>query len=449
MACAANDWRATNLKSLSVGSSEVFDVDSIAFGEGLTARKFRLSNGLKIIILEDHSAPVFAYQTWFNVGSRNEHEGITGMAHLFEHLMFKETKNLKEGEFDRILEERGGRINAATYVDWTFYRQSLPIESFSIMASMEADRMKNMILSEKQLNSERDVVANERRFRVDNSPSGAMYEELYKRAFTKHPYHWPVIGWMKDIQSITLKQCIDFYTTYYSPNNATVVVVGDVRTEDVLKSVNEAYGKIPPAKIPPAEFPVEPPQTKEIRTTLTQEIPAEKLLMAYRVPNALHPDYRALEVAQSVLFDGKSSRLYRRLIADAQIASEAGGWVNQTKDPGLYVIDVSMKPNEKASDAEKIVYEELDRLTKEKVSDRELEKAKNRLETSFWGNFKTADDKAQALGFYETTAGDYRTLFEEVKYYRNVTAEDIQRVAKTYYEPHNRTVVVATPEERS
>jgi zinc protease len=272
-----------------------------------------------------------------------------------------------------------------------------------------------------------------------------MYEELYKKAFTKHSYHWPVIGWMKDIQAISTKDCIDFYTTYYSPNNATVVVVGDVKTDEVLREINKAYGKIPAARIPAEQIAAEPPQRAEIRFTMKQEIPAEKLLLGYRIPDALSGDYIPLEVAHAVLFDGKSSRLYRRLITDEAIASEAGGWVNQTKDPGLYIIDVSMKPKHRAAEAEKIIYEELDRLSKEPVSERELEKARNRLETSFWGNFKTADNKAQALGFYETVAKDYRRLFDEVKRYRTVTAEDIRRVAGQYYGSANRTVIVATP----
>jgi zinc protease len=445
LACASGDWRATNLKSASVVGSDVFEIDSFNFAKGLTAKKYRLQNGLKVIVLEDHSAPIFAYHTWFNVGSRNEREGTTGIAHLFEHLMFKETKTRKEGEFDRILEEQGGNINAGTYVDWTFYHETVPTGAFTQTVSLEADRMQNMILSDQQVNSERDVVANERRFRVDNSPGGTMYEELFKKAFVKHPYHWPVIGWMKDIEAITTKDCIAFYSTYYAPNNATVVVVGDVDTGNVLKEINRAYGNIPASKVPSVTIPSEPPQDKERRQTLKQALPSEKLLVGYRIPNALSPDYTALEVTHAILFDGKSSRLYRKLITDTQVASDAGGWVNQTKDPGLYIIDITMKSKIKAEKAEKLVYEELARLSKEKVPERELEKAKNRLETSFWGNFKTMDGKAQALGFYETTAGDYRKLFDEVKSYRAVTVDDVKRIAETYYAPRNRTVIIATP----
>ncbi len=447
--CASSDWRAKTVNFASFESSKAFEMDSISFGTGMVVKKYRLTNGLKIIILEDHSAPVFAYHTWFNVGSRNERDGITGIAHLFEHLMFKETKNTKEGEFDKILEEQGGRINAATYVDWTFYRESLPKEAFATVVSLEADRMQHMILNDAQVNSEREVVANERRFRVDNSPGGIMYEQLHKAAFSLHPYHWPVIGWMKDIQAINLKDCIEFYKTYYAPNNSTVVVVGDVETEEVLKTINKAYGAIPASTIPPEKIPSEPQQTEEKRIEIEQPIPAQKVLIGFHVPDSLHEDLPALSVAHALLFDGKSSRLYRRLITDSQIASEAGGWVNQTKDPGLQIIDISMKTGHQAQEALKIVYEELERLSKEDVSDDELQKAKNRLETSFWNNFKTADSKAESLGFHEIVSKDYRKLFEEIPRLKKVQASDVRRVATQYYVSQNRTLVVATPKANS
>ncbi len=443
--CASDRWRAKTLESVSNAGSKVYEVNSILFGRDVRVQKFRLTNGLQIVVLEDHSAPVFAYHTWFNVGSRNEKEGRTGMAHLFEHLMFKETKNLPEGGFDRILEEQGGRVNAATYMDWTFFRESLPSQAFSLIPPLEADRMQNMILNDKQVNAERDVVANERRFRTDNSPSGLMYEKLYRAAFTVHPYYWPVVGWMQDIQAITTDECVRFHSTYYAPNNATVVVVGDVKTDDVLKRINDAYGKIPPSKIASENIPAEPKQTSERRVTLEQALPSEKLLVSFKSVASMDEDFPALQVLNSVLFDGKSSRLYRRLVTDGQIASEVGSWVNQTKDPGLFIIDVTIRPNRKAAEAEKAIYEEFGRLAREAVPTNELEKAKNRLETSFWQGFRTDDDKAQALGFYETVERDYRRLFGEVPRYRSVTAADVMKAAKTYFAPESRTVVTAYP----
>jgi zinc protease len=409
--------------------------------------KYKLPNGLQVIVMEDHSAPVFAYHTWFHVGSRNEKKGTTGIAHLFEHLMFKQTKNTQEGEFDRILEEQGGKINAATYVDWTFYRESVPKEAFDFIPKLEADRMENMILSQEQLTAERDVVMNERRLRVDNSPQGAMYEVLYSTAFKDHPYHWPVIGWMEDIEAISRENCIDFYKTYYAPNNATVIVVGDVETKDVLKKIEAAYGNIPSSTIPETKLPVEPKQTEERVVSVTKEISSEKLLIAYHTPSSNHPDYPALEIAHAVLFDGRSSRLQKILVNEHELASSAGGWVNQTIDPGLYIMDITMNPGKSLEDGLKHIDEQIEKMRTSPVELVELEKAKNRIETSFWSHFKTVDEKAESLGFHEIVAGDYTHFFQEVPTLLKVTAEDVMRVCQKYYTKENRTLIKAYPKQ--
>jgi zinc protease len=423
--------------------------DEFLFNKNFLVEKYKLDNGLKVIIMEDHSAPVFAYHTWFHVGSRNEKKGTTGIAHLFEHLMFKETENTKEGEFDRILEEQGGKINAATYVDWTFYRESLPKEGFHLIPALEADRMQYMILSKEQLDAEREVVVNERLMRVDNSPQGAMYESLYSTAFKDHPYHWPVIGWMEDIKNISREDCINFYKTYYAPNNATIVVVGDVETKEVLETIQKAYGKIPSSTIPEHKMPTENVQTSERILELQKEISSEKFLMGFHTPNANHPDYPALEIAHSILFDGKSSRLQKILVNEKELATQSGGWVNQTMDPGLYIMDVTMNPGKSMDDAIKIIDEELLRIQNESVTTQELEKAKNRIETSFWSHFRTVDDKAELLGFHETVSADFKKFFHEMPTLMKVTAADVQRVAKAYFQVNNRTIIKAFPKKAS
>lgn len=422
-------------------------IDEFLFNKNFPIEKYLLSNGLKVIIMEDHSAPVFSYHTWFQVGSRNEKKGTTGIAHLFEHLMFKETKNTKEGEFDRILEEQGGKINAATYVDWTFYRESLPKEAFDLIPNLEADRMQHMILSQEQLDAEREVVVNERLMRVDNSPQGSMYESLYQHAFTTHPYHWPVIGWMEDIKNIKREDCLNFYNTYYAPNNATIVVVGDVETKNVLEKIEKAYGNIPASTIPEQKLPTEPNQKAEKIIELQKEISSEKFIMGYRTPNAQHPDYAALEIAHCILFDGKSARLQKILVNEKELATQTGGWVNQTKDPALYVIDVTMNPGKSIEDALKIIDEQIEQLIAHKVTQEELEKAKNRIETSFWSHFRTVDDKAESLGFHETVSLDFKRFFQEVPSLMKVTADDVQKAAKTYLIKQNRTIVKAYPKQ--
>ena len=206
---------------------------------------FRLGNGLKVILVRDPSAPVFAYQTWFAVGSRHEREGITGIAHLFEHLMFNQTENHPPGELDRLIETAGGDTNAATWVDWTYYRDNLPKAELPLAVELEADRMAHLTLGDKQVESEREVVANERRFRVEDDVDGFFNEELYKAAFTTHPYHWPTIGWMRDIEAISIEDCRAFYRTYYAPNNATVVLVGDVDEDGALALIERALRQDP------------------------------------------------------------------------------------------------------------------------------------------------------------------------------------------------------------
>ena len=422
-------------------------IDEFTFNKSFLIQKFQLPNGLGVIVMEDHSAPVFAYHTWFHVGSRNEKIGTTGIAHLFEHLMFKQTKNTKEGEFDRILEEQGGKINAATYVDWTFYRESLPKEAFHLIPYLEAERMENMILSQEQLDAEREVVMNERRYRVDNSPPGAMYELLYSNAFSKQPYHWPVIGWMKDIENISRDNCLDFYKTFYAPNNATIVIVGDVDTKEVLNHIEKAYGNIASSVLPKQDVQIDEPQTVEKVVKVEKEISSEKFLIGYRIPNANHPDFHALEIAHCVLFDGRSARLQKLLVNEKELATQVGGWVNQTKDPGLYIMDITMNPGKELEAALVYVDDEVSKLTKTKVTQEELEKAKNRIETSFWSHFRTVDDKAESLGFHEIVSSDFKNFFHEVPQLMKVTADDVLRVAQKYLQPTNRTIVKAYPKQ--
>jgi zinc protease len=253
------------------------------FGDGLLQR-YRLENGLTVLVLVDRSAPVVSYFTWFFVGSRHEKPGKTGIAHLFEHLMFNETSNLKAGDFDKKLEENGAETNAATWVDWTYYYESIPNDRLQLVIKLESDRMAHLVLREPQVKSEIEVVANERRFRVDDDVEGAASELLYKTAFTAHPYHWPTIGWMPDIQGFSPEDCEAFYKTYYAPNNAVVVVVGDVREPRLLEQIRAAYGGLPSSTIPADDAEPEPPQLEERTVTVHKPTATEKLFVGYRGP---------------------------------------------------------------------------------------------------------------------------------------------------------------------
>src|SRR5215472_17429626 len=248
---------------------------STPFG-GEEVHRWRLANGLTILLLVDTTAPVVAYHTWFRVGSRHEHPVKTGLAHLFEHLMFGETQNLRAGVFDRKLEENGAETNAATWVDWTYYHELLPADRAKLAVKLEAERMQRLVLREPQVASEKVVVANERQMRVDDDVEGAANELLYKTAFTRHPYGWPTIGWMEDIQGFSPEDCVAFYRTYYAPNNATIVVVGDVRERDILLAIRDSYGRLQSQPIPPEDIYPEPPQLEERAVSVSKPTTTEK-----------------------------------------------------------------------------------------------------------------------------------------------------------------------------
>lgn len=422
-------------------------ISETPFGAGgLTARHFRLDNGLQVILVRDPSAPILAYQTWFRVGSRHEREGTTGIAHLFEHLMFNQTESHPPGELDRMIEAAGGDTNAATWVDWTYYRDNLPRAELELAVTLEADRMAHLVLGDKQVESEREVVANERRFRVEDDVDGFLNEELYKLAFTTHPYHWPTIGWMSDIHSITIEDCRAFYRTYYAPNNATVVIVGDVDEARVRELLEKHYGPLPSQKIPEDQAPAEPVQTAERRAAWKKPVLADKLRIGYKSPPLLDPDYAPLEVLSEVLFGGKSSRLERALVLDGEIASSAGASLSPFRDPGLYEMSVSLKRGRASADAEQVIYAELERLANQSIESAELETARTRLLTRLMRELRPQAGKAEALGHYHTTTGDYRRLFAVAESYRQVTAADLSRVAARYFPPARRTVVIAEPD---
>ena len=418
--------------------------DTIAFGEREVAR-YRMANGLKIRLLADASAPVASYHTWYAVGSRHEKPGKTGLAHLFEHLMFNETEGLGPGEFDRTLEAAGGEVNAATWVDWTFYYENVPSSELALVVRLEALRMSKLVLREPQVLSEKDVVANERRYRVEDDVEGSVNETLYKTAFTEHPYHWPTIGWMEDIQAFTTADCEQFYATYYAPNNATVVVAGDLDEEAVLAWMQEHYGSLAASVIPSTPVVVEPEQREERLVELEKPTPTEKLALGYRGPALGTPDFAALTVLNEILFGGKSSRLYRALISEGEIASDARGSLAPFSDPGLYEIWVSLREGHTAGEARTIVEQALATVARDSVSPAELDKAKNRIELGFLQGMETASGKAEQIGFYETVLGDASRIFLQLEAYRSVTAEAVKDAVARLLVPQRRTTLIVHP----
>ena len=419
-------------------------LSSHRWGEALI-EQYALSNGLQVLVWEDHNAPVFAYQTWFRVGSAYETPGRTGIAHLFEHLMFKATENHPEGEFDRLMEAQGAQTNAATWVDWTYYRQKLPVGNLSLVAELEADRMAHLLLNTTQLESEREVVKNERLLRVDNDPEGQLYEELYALAFEKHPYGSPTIGWMPDIQALSLDDCNAFYRLHYAPNTATVAVVGAVDTAEVLQTIQRFYGHLEAQPVPSAERPEEPRQTAERRKVLELDVAAEKAVYAYHAPKLTDPQHPALEVLNEILAVGDSSRIHQKLVVELELASSIGGWVASWQDPGLYELSLQLHPDKTVAEIEPVFEELLVDVARDGVTQRELDKAKNAVEADFLRGMADVGQRARGLGDAQTTVGDYRFPFEQAEALRAVTLDQVRKVARDVLRPSNRSVIIARP----
>jgi zinc protease len=424
---------------------ELYYEGAVPFG-GETLHRWRLGNGLRVIVLVDASAPVVAYYTWFNVGSRHERPGKTGLAHLFEHLMFGETEKLKAGVFDRKLEESGAETNAATWVDWTYYHELLPADRVRLAVRLEAERMQHLVLRDPQVASEKEVVANERRYRVDDDVEGVANELLYKTAFTRHPYHWPTIGWMEDIKGFTPEDCAAFYRTYYAPNNATVVVVGDVRERSLLLWIQGEYGVIPSQSLPAEDVTPEPPQVEERRLELRKPTASEKLLVAFKGPALGDADHVTMSVLSEVLFGGRASRLYRALVVERELAIDVRGWVSTFRDPGLFECWATARGAHTAHEMLPVLDQAFARARTEVASDEEVARAKARLELGSLQQLETVSGKAEQIGFFELVLGEPAHAFRRVEAYRRVTASDLRRVARRYLVDTARTVLRVAPE---
>ncbi len=413
-----------------------------SFGPSLGLDVYTMDNGLRVLLLEDHSAPVVAYHTWFRVGSRDEREGKTGIAHLFEHLMFNETENLPKGEFDRRLEQVGAETNASTWLDFTQYNIAAPSEQLPLLIEVESDRMQHLVLREPQVESEKEVVANERRYRVDDDVEGTVNELLWSTAFTRHPYRWPTIGWMEDILAFTTEDCEQFYRTYYAPNNASVTLVGDFEPSAALRNISQKYGVIPASALSDRHVPEEPPQTEERRVEITKPTVSEKLSIGYRCPPLSAPEHIALNVVSEVLSGGRASRLYRRLVRQLELAGEVRTFVGPFRDPGLLEVYAAAREERSAEELLTVIDEELERIRREPISQAELDRARARFELGLLQSLDTADGKAQTIGFYDCLLSQPNAAFERLEQLAKLTPADLLSVAHATFDPSARSMVI-------
>jgi len=409
------------------------------------AAEFILENGLKVILLENHKAPVVTFQVWHRVGSRNEAWHKTGLSHLLEHMMFKGTPTVSGPDFSRIVQENGGNYNAFTSTDYTAYYETMSADRIGVAIKLEADRLRNLVLREEDFRTERMVVMEERRQRTDDNPKAYMVEQLHAAAFLEQPYHWPVVGWMDDIEMLKIEDLRAYYERYYSPANSFLVVVGDFKKEEMLPKVKAAFGSYPAGTPTPRTQFTDPPQTGERRIYVKREAKLPAVVQAYKVPNIRDPDSYVLDLIEGVLSNGKSSRLYRRLVREEKIALavDAGNPLLSV-DPDLFMISAECLPGRSTDEAEKAINDEIARLKSEPLGERELAKAKNQIEAGFVFSQDSLFSQAMLLAQYEV-ALEWRALDNYIPEIRKVTAQDIMRVAKKYFNPETRTTAVLVP----
>ncbi|MBI3492932.1 MAG: insulinase family protein [Acidobacteria bacterium] len=408
-----------------------------------------LLNGLTLVLSEDHSVPIVHLSLAYHVGSKNEKPGRTGFAHLFEHLMFKGSRNVQPEAHTSMISSVGGQSNAYTTDDETVFWETVPAQYLPLVLWLEADRMATLRVDRETFTSEREVVKEERRMRVDNQPYGRLNEIIYDQAFTVHPYRHATIGSMADLEAASADDVRDFYRTYYVPSNATLVLVGDFDPTQAVQMVNQYLGRVPKAeKEVPRDIPVEPPQTKEKRVTLREPWPLPAVVVAYHITYDGNPDSYPLHIASKVLSDGQTSRIYKKLVYEKQMAVAAFGNANLIEHPNLYYAVAIVQPGHTPEEVTDALITELDRLKTEPITDHELQRAKNQFARDYILGRQSNQQKAGQLSHAVVIHNDIKTADGEFDIFQNITVADVQRVARTYFRPENRTVLTLLPGTR-
>jgi len=416
---------------------ETAEAATVAVSPASPVFETTLGNGLKVLIQEVRSAPVVSFMVWYKVGSRNEGSGITGISHLLEHMMFKGTPKHGKGEIARLLQRNGASFNAGTSMDYTNYYEVLAADRLELAITIESDRMVHALIPEEEHALEMTVVRSELERNEDN-PHRALYTELFAHAFKAHPYHWPTIGWRSDVEAIRTEQIRDYYQRHYMPNNATVVIVGDVERERALDLVERHFGSIAPGTLPPPVVTVEPPQQGERRFQIRKPGDTRYLMVGWPVPALVHRDNYALDLLGMILGHGKTSRLYQRLV-EGKLATEAEAQNETARDPFLFIAQATAAPGVTLDSLEEVLLGEAARLSEEAPSQAEMDRARKQLQASFIYSRDSIRSLAQQLGYYETV-GSHRYLDTYLDRIAAVSREDVSRVARAYLGENARTV---------
>jgi predicted Zn-dependent peptidase len=401
-----------------------------------------LKNGLQIVVIPLHNETnVISTDIFYKVGSRNEVMGKTGIAHMLEHMNFKSTKNLPAGEFDKEVKSIGGVNNASTGFDYTHYYIKSSTNNLKKSIDLYAELMQNLSLKDEEFQPERDVVTEERRWRTDNSPLGYLYFRLFNNAYIYHPYHWTPIGFMNDIRNWSIEDIRDFHSTYYQPQNAILMVTGDVDPKTVFKEAKKAFGKIQNTKkIPKVKF-VEPKQDGAKRVIIHKESEVEMIAITFHIPDFKNKDQVTLSVISEILYSGKSSRLYKELVDKKQLVNSVYAYNMENIDPGLFIFMATCNPNVKAEDVEKELIKQINLMKETKVSKEELEKVKINTKSDFIHSLESSTSVANLYGSY-LVRGDITPLLEYEDAVNKITAKKVQKVAQKYFDFNCSTTVI-------
>lgn len=395
---------------------------------------------MKFLVLEDASIPNANMYIFYRVGSRNEHPGITGLSHFFEHMMFNGAKKYGPKLFDQTMEYNGGSNNAYTREDVTVYTNWFPASATEVIFDLEADRISSLSIDLKLVESERGVVISERSTGLENSPWRLLSENVQATAFQESAYHWPVIGYEPDIKNWSKADLDNYFRTYYAPNNAVVVISGNIKLDNIKKLAEKYLEPIPAQPAPKPVNLIEPPQKGERRIMVEKQVATPYVSIAWHVPEARHPDYYALDILSAVLSAGRSSRLYSAIVDKKQLATAIFAGFSESFDPTLFSVNAVTAKGVNLTELEKAIYEEIDKIKKEGITATELQKVKNQKLIAFYNQIETINGKSDNIGTYEVFFGDYRKMFDAPQAYEKVTVDDIRRVANTYFKKSNRTV---------
>lgn len=403
-------------------------------------KTFVLNNGMKFLVVEDFSIPNANMYLFYKVGSRNEYQGITGLSHFFEHMMFNGAKKYGPKMFDQTMEFNGGSNNAYTTEDVTVYTNWFPASAAEVIFDLESDRIGHLSIEPSMVESERGVVLSERRTGLENSPWRQLFSNVQATAFQEHPYHWPVIGYEDDMKNWTQSDLERYFKTYYAPNNCVVIVSGALKFEKVKELAQKYLEPIPAQPEPPIVHIVEPAQKGERRIVDQKQVASPYVMISYHTPETKNDDYYALSMLSSILGSGQSSRLYAEVVDKKQLATGIFTSFGNNFDPGLFSVAAIANRDVDELDLENAIYTEIEKIKSEGITETELQKIKNQKLMEFYSQVETINGKSNTLGTYELYFGDYKKMFSAPENYNRVTAKDIQDVAKKYFSKSNRTV---------